>query len=223
MSCFAGPGLITNGLVLYLDAGNIESYTGSGTTWTDLSGNGNNGTLTNGPTYSSSTGGSIVFDGVDDYVTTSYAPTFTDFTIITWFICTGNNNQYQQTLDKDYIEGTWAGIPEPGVINSWGGGVLEPIAPFGRYITLPYNSWHMLTSRRQGTTHTILGDGITNTTSGTVSSAPLSASNFIFGGIQGGSGGSLNGSISNTLVYNRALSDAEVLKNFNALRGRYSI
>jgi hypothetical protein len=61
-------GLVRNGLVLALDAGRTLSYPGSGTTWTDLSGNGNTGTLTNGPTYSSANGGSLVFDGVDDYV-----------------------------------------------------------------------------------------------------------------------------------------------------------
>ena len=57
-----------NGLVLALDAANTKSYPGSGTTWTDLSGRGNTGTLTNGPTYSSANGGSIVFDGTNDYV-----------------------------------------------------------------------------------------------------------------------------------------------------------
>ena len=64
-----GPGsIVTDGLVLYLDAGNYLSYPGSGTVWEDLSSGGNNGTLTNGPTYSSDNAGSIVFDGVDDYV-----------------------------------------------------------------------------------------------------------------------------------------------------------
>ena len=58
-------GIVTDGLVLNLDAGFTPSYPRSGTTWTDLSLSGNNGTLTNGPTFS---GGSIVFDGVDDYV-----------------------------------------------------------------------------------------------------------------------------------------------------------
>lgn len=55
-------------LVLHLDAGNILSYPGTGTTWTDLSGRGNNGTLINGPTYSSANGGIISFDGVNDFM-----------------------------------------------------------------------------------------------------------------------------------------------------------
>ena len=69
MAIFGGPNVIDNGLVLSLDAGNVKSYPGSGTIWYDKSGNNNNGTLTNGPTFS---GGSIVFDGVDDYVDTTF-------------------------------------------------------------------------------------------------------------------------------------------------------
>ena len=63
------PSIVTNGLVLCLDAGNQLSYPGTGTTWNDLSRNGNNGTLTNGPVFNS--GGSMVFDGVDDYISTN--------------------------------------------------------------------------------------------------------------------------------------------------------
>ena len=62
------PKTVTNGLVLSLDAANNKSYPKSGTTWSDLSGNGNNGTLTNGPTFSGANGGSIVFDGTNDYL-----------------------------------------------------------------------------------------------------------------------------------------------------------
>ena len=62
------PRIVTDGLVLYLDAANQRSYPGSGTTWSDISRGGNNGTLVNGPTFDPGNGGSIVFDGVDDYV-----------------------------------------------------------------------------------------------------------------------------------------------------------
>jgi hypothetical protein len=55
-------------LVVCLDAGNLKSYVGSGTTWNDLTKNGRNGTLTNGPTFSGANGGTIVFDGTNDYV-----------------------------------------------------------------------------------------------------------------------------------------------------------
>jgi hypothetical protein len=73
MALAHSPSIVTSGLVLCLDAANPKSYPGSGTTWTDLSGNGNNGTLVNGPTYSSVNGGSIVFDGSNDYISTAYS------------------------------------------------------------------------------------------------------------------------------------------------------
>jgi hypothetical protein len=61
------PKIVTDGLVLYLDAANPKSYPGTGTAWNDISRGGNNGTLVNGPTFDSTNGGSIVFDGVNDY------------------------------------------------------------------------------------------------------------------------------------------------------------
>ena len=68
MAISRGPKIVTNGLVLALDAADKNSYVGSGTTWKDLSGNSFNGTLTNGPTFSNTNGGAIVFDGTNDYV-----------------------------------------------------------------------------------------------------------------------------------------------------------
>jgi hypothetical protein len=66
-----GPNIVTDGLVLNLDAANIKSYVSGSTTWRDLSRSGNNGTLTNGPTFNAGNGGSIVFDGIDDYSSTT--------------------------------------------------------------------------------------------------------------------------------------------------------
>jgi hypothetical protein len=67
MAFIHSPKIVTDGLVLALDAGNVKSYASGSTTWLDKSGRGNNGTLINGPTFNSGNGGSIVFDGVDDY------------------------------------------------------------------------------------------------------------------------------------------------------------
>jgi hypothetical protein len=67
MGFYRGPQIVKEGLVLALDAANVKSYPKSGTNWKDLSGNGNNGTLINGPTFDSGNNGSIVFDGVNDY------------------------------------------------------------------------------------------------------------------------------------------------------------
>ena len=85
-------------LELYLDAGNASSYPGSGTTWTDLSGNGRNGTLTNGPTYSSADGGSIVFDGTNDFVQCTGSLTVTAATFVCWIRRNGTQGQYDGIL-----------------------------------------------------------------------------------------------------------------------------
>ena len=86
------------GLQLYLDAGNASSYSGSGTAWNDLSGNGRNGTLTNGPTYSATNGGSIVFDGTNDFVQCTGSLTVTAATFVTWIRRNGNQGQYDGIL-----------------------------------------------------------------------------------------------------------------------------
>jgi len=87
MASSIAPNIVTDGLVLYLDAANTKSYPGSGTTWTDIAAR-NNGTLTNGPTFSSANGGLIVFDGIDDYVDCGDNPITKpsgSFTLSYWF------------------------------------------------------------------------------------------------------------------------------------------
>ena len=83
--------IVTSGLVLCLDAGNIKSYPGIGTAWTDLSGRGGIGTLTNGPTYNSANGGSFSFDGIDDYVSSvSNLTLANNFSVSLWLRSTNS-------------------------------------------------------------------------------------------------------------------------------------
>jgi hypothetical protein len=219
MSGTVAPNIITDGLVLYLDAANTRSYPGNGTVWTDLSRGGNNGTLTNGPTFNSANGGSIVFDGSNDNISTNYNSQLTNFTVCVWFKTSDSSNPgAARIIDKNYISGFWIGKNSTGASNSWGGGVLESSPPYGRYITLTDGQWHFLVSTRLGTTHTIYGDGITNSTSGTVSSTALSTTSLT---IAGGAAQVFKGNIAQTSIYNRALSATEVLQNYNATKGRY--
>jgi hypothetical protein len=93
--------LVTSGLILHLDSGNSGSYPGTGTTWTDLSGNGRNATLINGPVYSSvDGGGKIVFDGTNDYAEFSNPPVLgsSDFTIEIWFKRKSSSLNWNNTL-----------------------------------------------------------------------------------------------------------------------------
>lgn len=93
MASFGGPDLVKSGLVMSLDVGNRKSYSGSGNLWSDLSGNNISGSLINGPTFDSGNGGSILFDGVDDYVRLSNSKLAPGTGPFTWTFWAKINNQ----------------------------------------------------------------------------------------------------------------------------------
>ena len=102
------PKTVTDGLLLSFDAANTKSYPKSGTTWSDLSGNGNTGTLTNGPTFNSANGGSIVFDGVDDYVNVANASSLNSSaqTISVWYNATTIPGRAATVIGKHDVAGS---------------------------------------------------------------------------------------------------------------------
>ena len=235
-----GPTVVTNGLVLALDAADRNSYPGSGTTWTDLSGNNNTGTLTNGPTYSSANGGSIVFDGTNDYLTAGSAPSGTDlFTLSIWVYFNtnisgnfGGTTNYGCVLFSGNSSGTMelfiltnglvAGPPYQITLSAYG------TAPTGSCtisnINMPIQRYHNIVAVRDGSASQKLylnGDLLTT---GNLSNSFNTATLHVAGApSQPTYSGHLNGRIGNVLRYNRALSAAEVSQNFNALRGRFGI
>jgi hypothetical protein len=109
--------LTTTGLILHLDSGNSSSYSGTGTTWTDLSGNNRNATLYNTPTYSSLDGGKLIFDGINDYSEVANPPTLgsNDFTIEVWF----KRKESSLSWDNSYLFSKW-NIGAIGGSNEWG-------------------------------------------------------------------------------------------------------
>ena len=82
--------IVTDGLVLNLDAANRRSFVSGSTVWYDLSGRGNTGTLNGGAGFNSANGGSITFDGIDEYVSLPTLPVLTSFTVEMWFNCSGS-------------------------------------------------------------------------------------------------------------------------------------
>ena len=226
--------IISSGLVLHLDAGNASSYPGSGTTWTDLSGNGYNGTLTNGPTYSSSNGGSIVFDGTDDVATLGNILNIglNSWTLSCW-VKFNNGTGLQGIIGKTsyrgyvgrysfYIEfDNLHAFFQPDINYS----ITTPIAP---YLDNKFHNLVMTIDRTSMMYFYI--DGISVGTplnvSGT-SSINLNSStdNFYIGSYGSSNGQSpfsfLNGNVSQASIYSRALTAAEVLENYNILRPRF--
>ena len=238
MGAFAGPEIAENGLVLYLDAANIKSYPGSGTTWADLSGNSNTGTLTNGPTYSSANGGSIVFDGVDDVINgTINGSIFTgNFTQSAWVYklnanqvwqgvftnsSPATNNTYLMTFGNGSVAAPYnsVGTNQVGVTEV---GVFLDI---GTHI----NKWLYIAITKSGTTLTIYcyKDGTLLQNSGTITwngGNFATTNNYQIGRHwAGGSIVPLQGNVANVTLYNRALTASEIQQNFNALRGRFGI
>jgi len=217
-----GPRVITDGLVLALDAADVSSYPGSGTTWTDLSGNGNNGTLVNGPTYSD---GSIVFDGTNDYI--SLIDNLGDpqqFSVSFWCYPTAlsvdANNNYRRiflTPGSNTNTGNIILIEQSGNISfrlPGGSGTNFTTSGFSGinewgYVTCVYNQSH-----RQ-----IYFNGVFKSQ---FAEAGVTV-NFGSPQIVDQNGQQFQGKISNFKIYNRALTASEIQQNFNALRGRFGI
>lgn len=216
MALHHSPSIVTNGLISYLDAANVKSYPGSGTTWYDISGNGNHGTLVNSPTFNSTSGGNFVFNGSNQWVTAPLTKTAS----CTFSLWAKAVNVSQPML---FIAGNSGSGPDlffySGVIswNTWDGAGN----PFGSIPASATNgSFH---------NYVLVNDAVANNTKlyydgsllGTASYRSAAATTVYT--IAGESGYLWNGSIANSMVHNKALSIIEIQQNFNTLRRRYGI
>jgi hypothetical protein len=224
MSAIGGPNVIDDGLVLALDAGNHISYPGSGTVWTDLSGRGNNGTLTNGPTYNSENGGSLVFDGSDDYVLTSTNTAFGtgNFTIDIWFKPNGSQSTNSSLLC----------IASGLASTNWQIDFSSNILRFfvdntPTLVTSTYtvsDTWANVTVVRESTST----NGLKIYINGELNIQGTVANNFsqVVGyriGINRGLSVPFRGNIAITRVYNIPFTQSDVLQNYNATKGRFGL
>ncbi len=229
MSAAAGPDIIENGLVLCLDAANRQSYAGSGTIWRDLAGS-NNGALTNGPTFSSANGGSIVFDGVNDKGTfTSPIVSSSSQTYEIWAkakssnIATDgysyllHNNNANNAIGTSYMT---IGYSNTNVIFGCLNGV------FGNMLT---NVIADTTTTRQivltwnGTTQIVYVDGLQRNSTA-LTTIPQNFSTITsFGDDKNTIYRMIQGSIYSIKAYNRALTPIEILQNYNATKSRFGL
>ena len=225
---FGAPPIVTNGLVLNLDAGNSKSYPGSGTTWTDLSGNSNTGTLTNGPTFSRDGGGSIVF-ATDDYalLPNGLLSGTGNFTVNQWIKWTSGT---YGALFGNYPIGNLQVAYGTNLIYVYLGSTSSTscylgTSPFST--TLPQFTTNpvMVTAQRSSNTLLLYLNGVLQKTGSTTDSVGTASSQFRIGTNTNNAGGieAFNGHIYSTQVYNRALSASEVLQNYNALKSRFNL
>ena len=232
------PNIVKDGLVLNVDAGSRLSYSGSGTTWNDISGSGNNGTLTNGPTYSSANSGSIVFDGTNDYVNTPNSASLLavgngSFTFASWFKLSGTKTWAQNLIRRDnfLVEGG-----ENRRIIAMNITANTNFVSFGIYdgggnnaITsqnLSDGLWHYVVGVRESSTGTnyVYVDGVLKAQAVYNNTQPFNTSNasYAIGNVSSNyTAEPFFGNIAQAQIYNRALSAAEILQNYNALLPRY--
>lgn len=226
--------VLTGGLVLNLDAANPASYSGRGTIWTDLSGNGNNGTLTNGPTFTSANGGSIVFDGINDVTTFGNILNIglNSWTVSCWVKFNGGSD-ISGIIGKSSYRG-YDGRYSIYIENNNLGAFFQSNNVFGTATPItPYldNKFHniVMTIDRTSMMYFYI-DGILKGTPIDVSSTNginlnTSTDNLYIGSYATSNGQSpayfFNGNIGQASIYNRALTTAEVIANYNALRPRF--
>jgi hypothetical protein len=223
MSVSNAASIVTTGLALYLDAGNASSYPGSGTTWTDLSNNGRNGTLTNGPTYSSADGGSIVFDGTNDFVQCAGSLTVTAATFVSWIRRNGNQNQYDGIL---FSRGTNTTGMNFQVTNQLGYHWNNNINTYGWQsgLTIPDLTWCMVAvsvTSNAATAYLCQTSGITTATN-TVSHGSSLLNDIKLAQDDAG-GRFFTGNIAISQLYNTALSVGQISQNFAADRARFGV
>lgn len=235
MSYNNGPRIVTNGLVLCLDAANSKSYSGSGTLWSDLSGNNNDGTLINGPTYNTANKRSIVFDGVDDYTALPtnllIHQTGNPFTFSLWFktsstgIILGQQNTSTPNSASGWVPSIYIGTN--GLLYTslfWGGSTgNQSVSSF----PVNNNTWNNITITFTSGSQLSYLNGILYATLSKTQVSYASTYYYFLGTGKGASWSNFptspyfSGSIANLLFYSRSLTSTEVLQNYNATKGRY--
>jgi hypothetical protein len=223
MAAYAGPNVVANGLVMLLDARDFYSYPGSGTGWYDISGNGVIGTLVNSPTFSSSYGGGVGFNGSNQGVTTTLSAFPTNFTIDIWFYPTNNVN-------KQVMIGNYPGPTSNGLGIEISGGNMNFFIFYSNVSATAITNGAPILNTPQNAVASLNGTAMSfyqNLNSlGTATlggAGPVQSSSVSLAYYAYNSSDWFTGTIFSAKVYNRALSFAEITQNFNAHRGRFGL
>ena len=225
MGFYRGPNIVTDGLVFAIDAGSERSYPGSGTTATDLAGT-NTVALVNGVSYNSNQGGKWGFDGIDDQIVlnSGTALVVNDFTITQWIQFPASTSkmsigggQYTTTPVQEYRGYIWYRSPQGEIrvtVNNETGAIFNVAS------SVYCNKWSQITATRSGGTYKLYVDGVQVDITRTGSTNDFSIRTI---GWSYSSSYAFAGSISNTLIYDTALTAAQVLQNFNAQKSRFGL
>lgn len=224
-----GPSTLL-GNMLAIDAGNATSYSGSGATWNDLSGNSNTVTLNGGYGYSSSDGGYITFNGSDAFGVATHASSLnatTGYSIEFWvnhvsgdYILAGKAPYTGGPSNQNGNYMTWLGNTYHLFISSDGGSNVNYFANYDAVA----NTWQQLVFTFDGTTANFYKNGVLGTTTTAAGPASLVATNedLLIGKRKDGYG-YLNGKLSIINMWNYALTGTQVLSNYNIYKTRYGL
>ena len=223
MSLGHGASIVRNGLVLCLDAANVKSYPGTGTAWNDISGNGNTGTLVSGPVYSSTNSGIFTFNGTDRYVSGSLATVAVGSSATIEAMVRLND---VTNLSAIFSHGQSGSAFNMGMVISNSG--LRFRNTTGDYAlstptTLVTSQWYHLALSITASLTTGYCNGLSQGTTNQVITSSAFTAYHISRRSANSATENVNGDIAFLRVYNRALSDTEIVQNYNALRGRYGI
>ena len=235
MGTFGGPEIVEDGLVLALDAANSKSYPGSGTTWYDLSGNGLNGSLNNGPTFDSGNQGSIDFDGTDDEVRLNGVgvSSWSDpFTMEVWmYVPTGAVWANTRLSTIFAVVGGYSGMyglakwPTEGkagfYVRGDNGGISSIITGLER------DTWHNLVGVWTGTAAYLYHNGtLTSGPNGSARTGVPDTTILTLGlarAFSGSTGTYFEGRMAIARYFSKALTASEILQNYNATKSRFDL
>jgi hypothetical protein len=227
---FTGPHIVTDGLVLSLDAANTKSYPGSGTTWFDKSGNINNGTLVNSPTYTNNPG--YITFASDKYATTAKSNiALSAATFTAWVYPTQTQGGYTGIIfNRSGYNGST--VPATGLDlysnNSVGYSWNDAVATYNwnSGLITPNNEWSMIAVTVSSTTATAYlcqSSGITTATNTVAHSSLSGLSFYIACDPFSVTTRAFIGRIAIATVHNRVLSAQEILQNYTATKSRYNL
>jgi len=228
---FGTPPIVTNGLVLHLDAGSRQSYPGSGTVWTDLSGNLNSGSLTNSPTFNTANQGSIVFNGTNQYINcgqgAAQAGSWTICSFINPTSITGARVIAGRTggSDTSYAQNYALSIQS----STFRIGTSADSYKFvSSSITPQISTWYYIAGTYDSTTKilALYINGNLQASTTLTTNPPSTGNQYVQ--IACSDGVSLpanyfSGNVAQAQIYNRALSAQEVAQNYNALKARFGL
>jgi hypothetical protein len=223
------PLYVTSNLLVYLDAGDTSSYPGTGTTWTDLTGNGYNGTLINGPTYSSLNQGYIVTDGTNDYTLVGRVPgtgTSTQSLTFEVWVNPSDNDGNIMSMSSANPQTSWNMPPIAATGGQFRGKIWSNNYLYSSAFT--QGNWYqvVLVFNYSTSTQEFFINGTSVDSQSGITYGSSGANNYLFLG-QANPGADNTGDFAGKYgifrIYNKALTASEVLQNFNAHKSRYGI